>query len=94
MAGVEIESCSAPHPAQPRYVQQSLAAREARFHPLILRSQLTAAARACEGPALSIDGPDIADELPKVMRKAADSPGSASVATVPGTQVCTDQVSG
>src|SRR6266567_9520670 len=60
---------SSPHPAKSRHIQPSLAAREAGFHPLVLGRQLTSAPRAAEGPAASADGPNIADELGKIMSK-------------------------
>lgn len=60
---------SPPHPAKSWYVQQSLAAREAGVHPLVLGCQLTSTSQALEGPATSVDGPNAADELSKVMSK-------------------------
>ena len=68
-----------PHLAKSRHVQQSLAAREAGVHPLVLGRQLASASRACEGPATSVDGPDAADELSKVMSKG-DRPAWVSLA--------------
>src|SRR5262249_59787215 len=60
-------------------VRQPLAGREAGVHPLVLGRQLASAPRACEGPAMSVDGPDAADELSKVMSKG-DRPAWVSLA--------------
>lgn len=52
--------------------------------------QVTSTTFSAEGPALRVDCAHATNELGQIVRNAPDSPGSSSVATLPGSQVCTD----
>jgi hypothetical protein len=58
-----------PHPAQPAHVEQSRAADEARFQPLVVIVQVAAAPPTGERPAEGGDRPHADDELGQVERE-------------------------
>ena len=75
-------------------VEQPGTVQEARFQPLVVFVELAAAAAAGEGPAEGGDDRTPAMNSARSSANAAEWPGSVSVATVPGSHVCTDHGSG
>lgn len=87
-------SPAVPQRPQPGHVEQAPAALQAGLHPRVLPAQHSSTTGTGEPPAAGLDRAYGTDEDGKVGREAGRLPAARSVATTPGTQVCTDQGSG